>query len=70
MRLVACFNPLLSEERRRKREDLLRATEMELDRIAKEVTRRKRTPLLEAEIALKAGKALAPLFPATHPRRA
>jgi hypothetical protein len=26
-RLIACFNPLLAEERRRKREDLLAATE-------------------------------------------
>lgn len=57
-RLIACFNPLLSEERRRKREDLLRATEKELDRITKEVARRKRTPLLEAQIALKVGKVL------------
>jgi transposase len=55
-RLIACFNPLLSEERRRKREDLLRATEKELDKIAKQVARRKRTPLRGAEIALKVGK--------------
>jgi transposase len=57
-RLIACFNPLLSEERRRKREDLLRATQKQLDKIAKEVARRKRTPLREAEIALKVGKVL------------
>ncbi len=57
-RLVACFNPLLAEERRRKREDLLLATEKELTRIAKEVGRRKRTPLRQAEIALKVGKIL------------
>ncbi len=57
-RLIACFNPLLSEQRRRKREDLLRATEKQLDKIAKEVARRKRTRLLEAEIALKVGKVL------------
>jgi hypothetical protein len=57
-RLIGCFNPLLSEERRWKRADLLRATEKELDWIAKEVARRKRTPLLGAEIALKVGKVL------------
>jgi transposase len=57
-RLVACFNPLLAEERRRKREELLQATEKELVRIGREVTRRKRKPLPEAEIALKVGKVL------------
>ncbi len=31
-RLVACFNPILSEERARKREDLLQATEKELEK--------------------------------------
>ncbi len=55
---MACFNPLLAEERRRKREELLQATEKELARIAAEVKRRKRKPLLEAEIALKVGKVL------------
>ncbi len=55
-RLVACFNPLLAEERRRKREALLAATEKELERIAREVARRKRKPLPEATIALKVGK--------------
>jgi transposase len=57
-RLVACFNPLLAEERRRKREELLAATEKELVRIGREVARRKRKPLPEAEIALKVGKVL------------
>jgi hypothetical protein len=57
-RLVACFNPVLAEERRRKREELMAATERELARIGREVTRRKRKPLPEAEIALKVGKVL------------
>ncbi|MGD0460824.1 MAG: IS1634 family transposase [Terriglobia bacterium] len=57
-RLVACFNPVLAEERRRKREELLQATEKELDRIGREVTRRKRKPLPQAGIALKVGKVL------------
>lgn len=55
-RLVACFNPLLAEERRRKREELLAATEKELARISREVARRTRKPLAEAAIALKVGK--------------
>jgi transposase len=57
-RLVACFNPLLADERSRKREELLRATEERLERIAKEVARRTNKPLLKDEIALKAGKVI------------
>jgi transposase len=57
-RLVACFNPLLAEERRRKRRDLIEATEKDLAKIAAQVKRRTRTPLRQAEIALKAGKVL------------
>lgn len=57
-RLVACFNPLLAEERRRKRQELIEATEKDLEKIAVEVKRRTRTPLGEAEIALKAGRVL------------
>jgi len=57
-RLVACFNPLLAEERRRKRQELIEATEKDLEKIAAEVKRRTRTPLGEAEIALKAGRVL------------
>ncbi len=55
-RLVACFIPLLAEERRRKREELLAVTEKELARIAREVARRKHKPLAESAIALKVGK--------------
>jgi transposase len=57
-RLVACFNPLLADERARKRKDLLLATEEKLQRIAREVARRTKTPLLKDEIALKVGKAI------------
>jgi len=57
-RLVACFNPLLAEERRRKREALLQATEKELARIARAVQRRTRTPLKKAEIGLKVGRVI------------
>ena len=55
-RLVACFNPILAEERKRKRKDLLEATEQELSRIARDVARRTKTPLTKVEIAIKVGK--------------
>jgi transposase len=55
-RLVACFNPLLAAERRRKRQDLLEATEKEFAKIAAEVNRRKHKLLSETAIALKVGK--------------
>ena len=57
-RLVACHNPLLAAERARKRQELLAATEKQLQKIAQQVARRSRTPLLEAEIALKVGKGI------------
>jgi hypothetical protein len=57
-RLVVCRNPALAAERRRKREELLAATEKELARIAAAVTR-PRAPLRErTAIALKAGAVL------------
>jgi Transposase DDE domain len=57
-RLMACYNPLLGEERGRKRRELLEATEKGLTKIGKEVARRKKKLLKEAEIALKVGKVL------------
>ena len=57
-RLIACYNPLLAEERRRKRQALLAATEDSLERIAREVARRTRTPLSAAEIGQKVGRVL------------
>lgn len=57
-RLVACFNPILAERRRRKREALLVATEAQFARIAAQVARRTKTPLKRAEIGVKAGKVL------------
>ena len=65
-RLVVCFNPLLADERRRKRQELLAATEKSLERIAAEVARRTKTPLLRHEIALKAGKAIGRYKMAKH----
>jgi transposase len=57
-RLIACYNPLLAEERRRKRQDLLKVTQAELDKIVREVARRTKTPLGKAEIGKKVGKVL------------
>ena len=57
-RLIACFNPLLADERRRKREALLVATENALEKIFKQVQRRTKTPLSAAEIGKKVGQVL------------
>lgn len=57
-RLIVCRNPLLAEERRRKRAELLAATERDLSRI-KLAVERKRDPLRgKAEIGLKVGALL------------
>jgi transposase len=57
-RLVACYNPILAERRRRKRDALLLATEAKLERIAREVSRRKKKPLKKEEIGVKVGRVL------------
>jgi len=57
-RLVACFNPLLAEQRHRKRNELLAATERDLDRIRREVERRTKTPLTRSDIGVRAGRVL------------
>lgn len=57
-RLVACFNPFLVEERRRKRQELLEATERALEKIVREVARCTKTPLSAAEIGKKVGQVL------------
>jgi transposase len=57
-RLMACYNPLLAEERGRKRRELLEATEKGLTKISQEVARRKKKFLKAAEIGLKVGKVL------------
>jgi hypothetical protein len=57
-RLIACRNPALAAERTRKRQELLEATERELEKVAK-ATRRSRSPLRGRErIALRVGKVL------------
>lgn len=57
-RLLVCYNPLMAEQRRRKREELLAATEKALARIGKEVEHRTKTPLAATAIALKVGRVL------------
>jgi transposase len=57
-RLLACYNPLLADERRRKRAALLEQTEADLNRLVAEVARRTEKPLTQTEIALKAGRIL------------
>jgi transposase len=57
-RLVACYNPQLAEQRRRKREDLLAATEAELGALAASATRPGVPPGTAAEIGVRAGKVI------------
>ena len=57
-RLIVCRNPLLAEERARKRAELLAATERQLDEIVM-ATRRSQRPLSgRAEIGLRVGRVL------------
>lgn len=57
-RLMICRNPLLDTERKRKREELLRATEDKLQKVVK-ATQRKRNPLRgKDEIGIRVGKIL------------
>ena len=55
-RLMVCYNPLLADERKRKREDLLEATEKNLEKIVREVKRRTKKPLGKEEIGVKVGR--------------
>jgi len=57
-RLIACFNPLLAEERSRKRPALLAATEQQLERIAAATKRTTRPLRGKQNIALRVGKIL------------
>lgn len=57
-RLVACYNPLLAEERARKRPELLAATEKELEKIAQAARRQKRPLRGKQNIGLRVGKVL------------
>lgn len=57
-RLVVCRNPVLAEERARKREELLKATERELQKIVDATCRPKRRLKGKGKIALKVGKVI------------
>jgi transposase len=57
-RLVACRNPLLAEERARKRTELLAATEKELDRIVAATGRSQNRLRGQDQIGLRVGKVL------------
>ena len=54
--MMACCNPLLAEERRRKRKELLAATEKELAKIQAEAARRTKKPFTDAELGRKVGR--------------
>jgi transposase len=65
-RLVVCRNPLLAEERARKRAELLAATEADLTKIAA-ATQRSRNPLRgEQRIALRVGRIIDHFHMAKH----
>ena len=57
-RLIACYNPLLAEERSRKRPDLLAATEKQLEKIAAATKRPKRALHGKHNIGVRAGRIL------------
>ena len=57
-RLMVCHNPVLDEQRRRKRQALLEATEKSLEKISKDAARRKKKLFTAAEIGVKVGKVL------------
>jgi transposase len=58
-RLVACFNPLLADQRRRTRDALLAATEAALTTLAAAAARRTRTPFSDAALGIKVGRVIA-----------
>jgi transposase len=55
-RLVACYNPLLAEDRKRTRDELLAATQALLQKITAQVARRTKKPMTADEIGVKVGK--------------
>jgi len=58
-RLIACFNPIMHEERTRKREALLQLTEKVLQKVADACAREKHPLEGKGEIGLRAGAVLA-----------
>jgi hypothetical protein len=65
-RLVVCRNPLLAEERARKRSELLAATEVDLAKIATATQRARRALRGEQAIALRVGRVIERFHMAKH----
>ena len=65
-RLMVCRNPLLADERARKRKDLLQATERLLEPIAAATTREKRRLAGKDKIGLRVGKSIGKYKMAKH----
>lgn len=57
-RLIACFNPLLADERRRKRDALLGATERTLTKLVTAAARRTQTPWPDGTVGIKVGRVI------------
>ena len=55
-RLIVCDNPLLAQERKRVRGELLAATEIRLQKIATQAARRTKRPMTAEEIGVKIGR--------------
>ena len=65
-RLVACYNPQLADLRRHKREELLAATQAELEALARSVARQADPPRSAAKMGLRAGKLIGRYKMAKH----
>ena len=57
-RLIVCRNPFLAEERTRKRQDLLKATEKDLEKVVSATRRAKKRLKGKAEIGVAVGKVI------------
>jgi transposase len=65
-RLIVCHNPLLAAQRARKREELLVATQRELEKIALATSREKRRLKGKEKIGLRVGKVIGKFKMAKH----
>lgn len=65
-RLIACFNPLLAQDRARKREELLEATEEKLQEVVRATGREKRPLRGQDKIGVRVGRILAKWKVAKH----
>lgn len=65
-RLIVCRNPLLAEERQRKREELLAATEKELQKVAAATSRASRRLKGQDKIGVRVGRVLGRFKMAKH----